>query len=508
MISGISSQKKRKAFRHIFVSGLYGLFFVTLVLAGIPGVLHSQTNTSTDTSMTGEKTISLDQAIQIALANNVQIKRAMLSVQEADEDVLSAWSNVIPDLNSSINYTRNLEIPVNFIPARVFDPSAPRGELLPVQFGTDNNWSGGFTLSQTLFDGQAFVGISSANLYKAVQSENHHATAQQVVTDTRIAYYRTLIAEENVRLQKARIQRLEQNLQENRKRYKAGILDQYSVLRLEVQLSNERPNLKEAENSLDQAYRQLKLLLDIPPEVPISVRGNLIQYEPDSAGVATPGNASIKRISRMVPYRQDPSRGFIQNMVNQRSDLQLLKTRIELKQRELLARTSRFLPRITASYNLNWNAAQPDAPNFFGTEDERARSQAIAVNLSFPLFQGFQRKAAVAKTKIQKRDLQYQRHYTRQAAIHDIKSTRESLEQELHSENAREKALSQARRAYEIARARLQKGLGSQLEVTDAEIQLREAELSYAQMIFDYLSAKARYDKAIGKVPFVDVQQQ
>ena len=53
---------------------------------------------------------------------------------------------------------------------------------------------------------------------------------------------------------------------------------------------------------------------------------------------------------------------------------------------------------------------------------------------------------------------------------------------------------------------RLENGLGSQLEVTDAEVQVRQAEVNYALMVFNYLTAKAQYDLATGVVPFVDTQ--
>ncbi|HBQ59038.1 MAG TPA: hypothetical protein DD671_05285, partial [Balneolaceae bacterium] len=70
------------------------------------------------------KTIDLKQSIQIALANNTQMKRSLLSVRDADQQIQNAWSNVMPDISASANYTRNLEVPVNFIPAVIFDPNA------------------------------------------------------------------------------------------------------------------------------------------------------------------------------------------------------------------------------------------------------------------------------------------------------------------------------------------------------------------------------------------------
>jgi outer membrane protein TolC len=69
---------------------------------------------------------------------------------------------------------------------------------------------------------------------------------------------------------------------------------------------------------------------------------------------------------------------------------------------------------------------------------------------------------------------------------------------------AQRRAVSQAERGYEIARTEYRAGLGSQLQVTDAELALRETEFNYAQAVYDYLTAQAQLDAAIGVVPMVD----
>ncbi len=72
------------------------------------------------------------------------------------------------------------------------------------------------------------------------------------------------------------------------------------------------------------------------------------------------------------------------------------------------------------------------------------------------------------------------------------------MDEAIDTAPARKKALQLAQKGYNRARARLDNGLGSQLDITNAELQLREAEANYAQMVFNYLSAKAQYDQAVG----------
>lgn len=102
--------------------------------------------------------------------------------------------------------------------------------------------------------------MSSATIFKTVQEENYRLVSQRIVTQTRIAFYQVLVAKEQLRLQEAQIGRLEQNLSENERRRDAGLIDEYAVLQIQVQLSNQRPLLIEAEYGVLEAYRNLKLV--------------------------------------------------------------------------------------------------------------------------------------------------------------------------------------------------------------------------------------------------------
>lgn len=453
---------------------------------------------------TGQKMLTLTEAIDVALANNSDVKRSLLSLESADEQVRIAWSEVLPDVSGSATYTRNLEIPVNFVPAQFFDPDAPAGELVPLQFGTDNNWQGGISVEQTLFRGEAIVGIGSSKVYKAVQSENLRATAQEIVTQTRLAYYNVLVAREQLRLQQATVERLEENLNENRARQRAGLVDEYNVLEVQVQLGNQRPLLTQAEYAVEQAHRELAVVLGIPLELEFTVQGNLNNFDITSQQAADQVNQNLKRVDRMTPYQYSKEPPLMEKAASLRGDIRILDKQNELKIREMKAIKSRFLPTLSANYNLNWTAAQVGNPVFFGTEESRARSQTLGFTLSMPIFQGFERSANLSIAQIEKKDLEEQKRAALRSANNEIQSAREGLDEAIETAPAREKALQLAREGYERARARLENGLGSQLDVTNAELQLRQAEANYAQMVFDYLAAKAQYDRAVGMVPFVD----
>ncbi|MEX2455831.1 MAG: TolC family protein [Balneolaceae bacterium] len=447
--------------------------------------------------------INLEQAIQIALANNTQLKQAVLSIDEADQQIRTAWSQVMPDIALSADYTRNLEVPVNFLPEIVFDPNGDPDALIPVAFGTDNNWSGGLAISQTLFSGQAFVGISSADLYKTAQSESLRATSQGVVTQTRLTYYQVLLAKEQLRLIEAQIERINSNLDDTRKRAEQGFADDYAVLQLEVQQSNLEPQRTSAEFAIDNAVRELLDVMGLPVHLTIGVTGNLNSFDIHSTTASSEENEALKTIDRLTQTQVESDPLFTQDVLEYRGDIRVLDIQKQLQEKQLSAQRSNYLPTLSANYNLNWSASQAGRPVFFGTEQTRARSQTILLNLRFPIFQGFSRDAAVQTAKIEMKDLEVQEYQTQQTATKEILATQQSILEAYETSEARNKALEQAEIGYDRALARYQSGVGTQQEVTDADLQLREAENNYAQMVLNYLSAKAEYDQAIGQVPYI-----
>lgn len=448
--------------------------------------------------------ISITQAIQIALANNTEIKRSLLSVREADQQVRTAWSNVLPEITSSANYTRNLEVPVNFIPEVVFDPEGDPDVLVPVAFGTDNNWQGGFTVSQTIFNGQAFVGVSTSSLFKTAQAEGMRATAQGIVTQTRIAFYQALIANEQVRLQESRLERLKENLSDTRKSYEQGLVDEYAVMQLEVQLENIKPELTSARYSKKEAIRNLLDTMGLPVSLTLEVAGDLSSFDIRSESAEDTANHALKEVDRMTSLSLEADSTLLQQAFDYRGDLRVLDVQQQLQEKRVRAEKSKYLPSISATYNMQWSAAQAGSPVFFGTDEQRARAQTFMIGVQLPIFQGFRRDAAIQQAQIQRKDLELQEYQAKRTAESELVSAEEGIQEAFEVETARKRALEQARVGYERAVKRYQNGLGSQQEVNDAELQLREAETGYAQTVFNYLSAKAQYDQALGKVPFVE----
>ena len=448
-------------------------------------------------------TINLEQSVRIALANNNEIKRALLSIKDADERVTQAWGDYLPDVSGTMQYTRNLQLPIIFFP----DFQDPNGPLQAITVGADNQWTGTINASQVIFRGESIVGITSADLFKTAQKENFRATSQEIVTQTRKAYSDVLLARENLELRQASIDRIKKNLAENRARYEAGLIDEFQVLQLEVQLSNEQPQLTEAQYQLKQAYRQLNIVMGIPVNWRYTVEGNLTLFEVKSSTALNAENQNLKKVNAITSIVLNDQRSdeLVDMAKELRGDLRVLDFEERLKEKEILREKTFFLPTLTANYQMNWSAQEPGSPNFFGNDPaQRSRTQALAFTLNVPIFEGLERSTDLTRRKIEKKDIQEQQRLALKQAKNEIYTAQENINRIHEVSEARKAAIRQASRNYEIALARFERGVGSQLDVTNAELQLRQAETNYAQMVHEYLNAKADYDLAVGLTPFVD----
>jgi outer membrane protein len=445
--------------------------------------------------------IELKTAIEMALANSPDMRRAILSIDDADQLENLAWAEVLPTISSDMGYTRNMEIPVNFVPGEFF--GGEPGTLVPIAFGTDNSWDGGFTVRQTLFRGQAFIGISTSTVFRLAQLENFRATSQQVVTQTRQSYYAVLIARQQLDLQRASINRLKANLADNQARASSGIIDEYEVLRLQVQVKNEEPKMAQFQNQLNEAFRNLKIIIGVPLDTPLDILGDLSQYDILAPNMIQTDNRSIIEISNETPFSPVLKASEIVNLDKFRGDLRVLDYQIQLKKKEIAAEKSLYFPTISASYNLRWSAAQSGNPIFFGNSDTRARFQTLGVSASLPLFDGMRRNVNVQRAIIARKDLEVQYHYLDVRAKNELISASEDILQIFEILPSTKDGVDLAKIGYARALSRFNNGIGTQLDVTEAEIQLRQAELNLATLVYEYLRSKANYDQALGRVPFV-----
>ncbi len=449
---------------------------------------------------TGE-VYSLQRAIQVALANSHDIYAAEEGLRFASQQVREAWSNVFPDLSANASYQRNLRVQEVFLPARFFDPDAPPEALTPVRFGSDNTWQAGLSFNQPLFEFDVFIGVGAAGRFRSLETERVRGTTQSVVTTVRQAYLDALLAEEDRRLTENSIERVRQTLAETQGLNRAGLASNYDVLRLEVQLANIEPNFRRAQNALDSRRRTLLIEMGMEPETPIQLEGRLNDLDIGSRDANDEANALLLGASGLPVEAELRFDELYQLALRRRTDLRQQRLNINLEESRRASQKAEYYPTLSLFSNYTVLAQEDGSPTFFGTPQQRTTSAVTGFRIEVPVFRGFSRDARVQQTNATLRQNEALLERLEKEVESELRTVLANLEEARLRVRSQGRAVQQAGRGFEIASVEYREGVGSQLQITDAEVALRESEFNYARAVYDYLIARAQLDAIAGTVP-------
>jgi outer membrane protein TolC len=420
----------------------------------------------------------------------------------AQEQASEARSDLFPTIDLNASYARNLSVAENFLPAFIFDPTADPDDLIPVRFGADNIWNTNVTVEQALFKPSVFVALGAAGRFESFEQESLRGRTQQIVTQVRVLYYSLLLAQEQARLVENSIQRVRKSLRDTRALNEAGIAADYDVLRLEVELANLEPNLFRAQNSVTEARRGLGIELALDNIDDVRVAGSLARIDLDDFEANSPENREILAFSTWTT--ESLTEDVVQAALEGRSDLRQLDLSEGLRQSELSLERVQYLPEIVLFGSYGIAAQQNGGLDFFGDPASRTHSSQAGLRITWPIFSGFSKDARIDQRRASLRQAETMTRVARARADSEVETIWDQMLEARARADAQRRAVQQASRGFDIASAQYREGLGSQLELTDSEVALRQSEFNYAQAAYDFLVAQANLDLAVGSVPMVD----
>jgi outer membrane protein TolC len=445
--------------------------------------------------------LSLERALTTALENSRTLEQARQGARVASQRVREAWGGVLPDISATASYSRNLLVQQAFLPAFIFDPNAPPDELVPVRFGSDNTWQAGVTLDQPLFEYTAFIGVGAAGKYRSLENERVRGASHQVIAAVRQAYLDALLAVEDVRLTRQSVTRVRQTLAETQALNRAGLASDYDVLRLEVQLANLEPGLSRAQNSVVAAQRVLLTTIGRDPLTPVELEGRLNEMNLLALAQNDARNQGLLRLAGFTEAVSLEADQAWQAAQYNRTDLRQARLSVELEKARVAAQRAEYFPKLSIFSSYSLTAQQNGSPDFFGASNQRAKSAVAGLRVELPVFNGFAREARLGQAQATLGQAEARLQQTEQEAVREVHTLVADVREARQRAEAQGRAVAQARRGFAIASAEYREGLGSQLQVTDAEVALRQAEFNYAQAVYDFLTAGARLDTAVGTVP-------
>lgn len=448
--------------------------------------------------------MTLDDVVRTALERNHEMEIARLDVADAEQRVREAWSGVYPQIDAHTTLTRNLDMPTQFLPAIIYDSEADPNLLVPVRLGADNQYFAQVRVEQAIFRPGVFHGVGAAARYESLKTEELRGRAQQIATRARAAYYDVLLAEEALRLDGNALERVRRLLEETRARHGAGLASEYDVLRLEVQLANLEPRLRQSTSRAAAARRTLAAELGMEGGDELRVAGSLAEVRLE-AEANDPANRQLVEFVGLRAPEEMPVDEVLALAMERRSDLRQLEWNRRLQRAQVRAEQGESLPRVSAFGVYSVAALDDGRLTFYGGPDGlRAYGQQVGVQVTLPVFSGFQRTARVQQRQVALRQAEVRQRLAWVQVDNRIRTLLDDVSEARERTLAQRSAVEQAQRAYELARTQYLGGRGSQLEVADAEGALQESAFYYARAVYDYFMARARLDEAVGVVPWVD----
>lgn len=448
----------KKKFRIIKLSLVISLLLLSQVA-------NSQAETSSKTLE-----LDLETALSIAHDNNPTIKIAELEIQRVDYSKKEVLGNLLPSLSASGQYTNNIMKSVMFMPESF---SAMMGGQKYMEIGYKNSYTATVSAALPLVNFALWEQIKSKQNEIDLIIEKARASKIDMTKQVKDAYFAVLLAKNSLNVLERSINNAKETLKTTKASFEQGIVSEYDYIRAQVQVNNLNPTYIAAKNGLELSVLQLKMILSLPTEQEIVLKENLEDFS-----------------NRVIDITLN------EDAVASNSDLKQLDLNIVSLQNSLRLVNSQHLPSLSAFGQYSY-LTQAEDYNF--SEYNWVGSAAIGLQLSIPIFNGRTVVNKAKQLKISLQELQLQKEYVKegidlqiQAAINSMKAAKEQLE-------ANKDAIKQAERGYEIAKVRYNTGTGTILELNDSELSMTQANLTYQQSLYDYLTAQSNLEKVLGQ---------
>lgn len=419
--------------------------------------------------------LTLEEALSYSLENNVNVKNAKLETLISKATVKETTATGLPQINGNFDLNYNPAIPIVFLPNEppFGDPNVP-GDVIPARFGVSYQSNLGVNMTQMIFDGSFFVGLRAAKTYKQLTDLDLVKTKVDVIESVKKAYFGVLVNEERIRLSRANLARIDTLLSETRALNEAGFAEKIDVSRIQVQRNNTATQLERSLTALEISERILKLQMGLPMEYDLELGESLSQLNP------------IEEINALL-----------QEEGMERVEVSQLQTNLELVQLDLKNNQSQYMPTI----DFIANAQRAGAGNTFNTVFDKQNwfgSSLLGVSMKVPIFDGLSKSARIQKNRLQMMQLENQKFFLQESIKNEVYTAKTNLKNDLNILEIQRENLELAREVYDISKIKYNEGVGSNLEVVEADAALIEAEINYLTALYDGLVAKVDLEKALG----------
>ena len=445
--------------------------------------------------------ITLEQALEIALSENVAVKVSDMEIKRTEYAKRGSYASLFPQIDASGMYQRTIKKQVMYMD---FDMSSIMGGGLPggipgeggtenpsapdtqapskedssgggLEVGRWNTWSAGLSASMPLVNAQLWRSLRISGLDVELAVEKARSSRLDMVTQVKNAYFGTLMAKEAFNVYKEVYENAMKNYEETQKKFSSQKASEMDVLRAKTSVANAIPNVYNAESSVILALWQLKAVLGVELDMNIDVAGCLEDYshqmfydihQHDS--ISVDHNTTMKQLA--IQAEQLAENIKIQQFAN--------------------------IPSLSMMFNFSMNAMTND---FNFSEYKWTPYSYVGFSLNIPIFAGGKRYHQIRQARNQYEQVKLQTVNTERQLKIAIRQSLNTMETNMKSYYAAKDAVAAAQKGYDITSMAYQVGRSTLVELNDAQLALTQARLAESQAIYNFVTAKAQLEQTIGQ---------
>lgn len=410
-------------------------------------------------------TVDLDKAIEIAIAENPTISIADKDIQLKEISNTEAWQNLLP----SVSATGSLQHTLLAAEMKLGDQK--------FKMGKDNTNTAALagTLTLPLFMPAVYQSMKLTKQDVLLAREKARNSRLDLVNQVTKAYYQLLIAQESQKVMEKAYNVSKENFELVNKKFTVGKVSEYDKISAEVQMRSMNTSLVQAKNAVTLSQLNLKVLMGVTADVDVVINDNLDSYK-NSLTLENVENGALE--------------------LENNSTLRQIDLNQKLLERNISIQRTNFMPSLAfqltgqyqSLYNDNWKIWKYDW----------APSSTFTLALTIPIFTA-SNWTKIKSSKVQLAQLQDTRTNTLRQLNMAMESYKENMVAAISEVGSNAEAVSQADKARLIAEKRYDVGKGTILELNQSELALTQAQLTYYQSIYNYLTNKADFDYTLGR---------
>ena len=408
--------------------------------------------------------LNLKQCINIALKNNPQILASQIGVAELKKKINRARAGFYPSLNLNVNASR-----------------------LSAQDGynagkTGDNYNTGLFMRYNIFQGgKTVASVHVARFNYEVGKSEYRGSQQDLVLMVAEDYYQLLQAEQFTKVAEKSLQRAQRHLDFANARFKNGLASRSDILKAKTEQSNAKLDLIRARNSVLMARGQLNNALGQNVSLPI----NIVDDLSDTSADKTLGN-------------QNKFQTFVEQAFNMRPELKKIEDQLLAQESIICLAKTDYYPSVSLDANYYFSGA--DVSQLY-------QSNYIGLSVSLPLFSGFSRPARISQEKLQLQVMEQQMASLRQQISLEVWNAFLALKEVKERIVNTQVFLKDARENLDISEGEYKEGVGSMLDVLDAETTFVAAEQRHIEALADYKIAQMVLQRAVSGKYFEEISK-